>query len=253
MMFSAESSFFPFIIILLLIQLHKSVEANEYEVCRETFVCRNVSLSYPFYDGLIRPAYCGYPGFQLDCSEEYDTPEIFVTTTAEKYRVLQMNSTSQTVSVARNDFWTNYCPDRLFNTTLNYTRYRYPDVVDNFTLYYECPSPDRPATPTSSEIRFYCENINPTLSLGYFMIDDNDAPPTPCRSNIIVPLNRSIEEITNYPSLQRAFRTGYELEYIAENESCDICRASSGECGYDINQTRFACHHGMNSFTSLHL
>ncbi|XP_021862689.2 LEAF RUST 10 DISEASE-RESISTANCEUS RECEPTOR-LIKE PROTEIN KINASE-like 2.5 [Spinacia oleracea] len=242
MMFSAESSFFLFIIILLLIQLCKSVEANEYEDCRGTFVCRNVSLSYPFYDGLIRPAYCGYPGFQLDCSEEYDTPEILVTATAEIYRVLQMDSRSQTVSVARNDFWTNYCPERLFNTTLNYTHYRYPDVVDNFTLYYECTRPDIPATPTSSDIPFYCSNINPTLSLGYFMIDDNDAPPTPCHSNIIVPLNRSVEEITDYTSLQRAFRTGYELEYIAENELCDNCRASSGECGYDINRRRFACY-----------
>ncbi|XP_021763602.1 LEAF RUST 10 DISEASE-RESISTANCE LOCUS RECEPTOR-LIKE PROTEIN KINASE-like 2.5 [Chenopodium quinoa] len=249
MKLSFQSSFFLMIIIFLLILLHVSVEANKYKECKSLIQCGGLSdIGYPFYDEKTRPDYCGYPGFKLDCDNEYGgIPEISVTQSLEKHRLLNINTSSHTISVTPKEFWNTSCPDtdNLFNTTLNYTLYKYTDEVANFTFYYDCPTPFPVMSSPGSATPYDCLNINYSFPVVYFKIGDNYIPQIPCQSNIIVPLfHQSRDILKDSDSVKSAFEKGFELEWIADNGKCDDCQKSGGECGYDFSQRNFTCYHG---------
>ncbi|XP_021763593.1 LEAF RUST 10 DISEASE-RESISTANCE LOCUS RECEPTOR-LIKE PROTEIN KINASE-like 1.4 isoform X3 [Chenopodium quinoa] len=247
MKLSFQSSFFLMIIIFLLILLHVSVEANKYKECKSLIQCGGLSdIGYPFFDEKTRPDYCGYPGFKLDCDNEYGgIPEISVTQSLEKHRLLNINTSSRTISVTPKELWNTSCPENLFNTTLNYTLYKYTDEVANFTFYYDCPTPSPVMSSPGSAIPYDCLNINYSFPVVYFKIGVKYIPQITCQSNIIVPLfHQSRDILKDSDSVKSAFEKGFELEWIADNEKCDDCQKSGGECGYDFSQRNFTCYHG---------
>ncbi|XP_021862646.1 LEAF RUST 10 DISEASE-RESISTANCEUS RECEPTOR-LIKE PROTEIN KINASE-like 1.3 isoform X3 [Spinacia oleracea] len=238
------SSLFHILMIFPLIRLHNFINANEvkYEECKRPIECGNINLTYPFYDDQNRPAYCGYPGFKISCSNKRNMPEISLTTSSpEKYYLLHMTLDSHTVSVAREDYWDGFCPGTFSDTSLNFSLFKYTPADENVTLYYEC-SAEYPA----SRNQFSCTNIN--SGMGYFMTKVLESylgsiPPGLCRSNISVPVYQSsVASIADISSLRAAFQSGFELEWIADNNLCDDCRASGGECGYNSGLSRFTCY-----------
>lgn len=243
MKLSVLSSFF-LIFTIFPLTLRKFIEGNEvrHDECKRPFQCGNVSLSYPFYDDQNRPEYCGYPGFKVYCSDEYNMPEISISTSSsERYYLLNVSLNSHTISVAREDYWDDYCSPNLSYTSLNFNLFNYTLANENVTLFYECS-----AGFLASEIQFSCANIN--NGSNYFMTDVLESylgniPPGLCKNIISVPVYQSVAaNITDILSLQAAFKSGFELEWIANNELCDDCRASGGECGYNISRSRFTCY-----------
>ncbi|XP_021755088.1 LEAF RUST 10 DISEASE-RESISTANCE LOCUS RECEPTOR-LIKE PROTEIN KINASE-like 2.7 [Chenopodium quinoa] len=244
MKLSFPSCCFYILIIFPLIRPLKFIDANgvKYEECKRTIECGNISLGYPFYDDQYRPAYCGHPGFKVSCSDENNMPEISLKTSSpEKYYLLHVSLDSHTISVAREDYWDGVCPPNLSDTSLNYSLFSYTTANENVTLFYEC-SNEYPA----SRNQFSCTNTN--NGMGYFMTEVLESylghiPPGLCRSNVSVPVYRSVAaNITDMSSLHAALQSGFELEWIANDDLCDDCRGSSGECGYNTNLSRFTCY-----------
>lgn len=237
---------FSFILYLLNL-LHSAYADDEYyEACNTSFQCGTVSsLSYPFYDGHIRPDYCGYPGFKLNCSSI--PPDISVTS-SEKYYVLGVKPDQPIVTVARKDYWNGYCPENLHDTVINMTLFSYvADLDENVTFYYDCPNV---TTPVANS--FLCANLSSDVRspFGYFVPEELEStygniPLDRCNRSVTVPITNyesSALRIIDTFSLMAALRYGFELQWIAENRLCDECRGSGGECGYNTTMSRFTCY-----------
>ncbi|XP_021763591.1 LEAF RUST 10 DISEASE-RESISTANCE LOCUS RECEPTOR-LIKE PROTEIN KINASE-like 1.4 isoform X1 [Chenopodium quinoa] len=228
------------------LQHYAYADDERYEDCNKPFKCGTVSnLSYPFYDGHIRPDYCGYPGFQLDCSSS--PPDISVAP-SERYYVIGVKPDQPIVTVARKDYWAGYCPGNLHNTSINCDLFSYVDLDDNVTIYYGCPDVSTPMTNS-----FRCANLSSDARspFGYFVANDSEYSPSgkniprdACNRSITVPVTNyesSALRIVDTISLMAALRYGFELEWKAENDVCNKCRKSGGECGYNTTMSRFTC------------
>ncbi|XP_011014374.1 PREDICTED: probable receptor-like protein kinase At1g67000 [Populus euphratica] len=195
---------------------------ERYLNCMKSFDCGNIKgAGYPF-SGSDRPDYCGYPGFELGCSNQ--DPEI--TIMRSTYKLLGINNQSRTLNVSRSDYTENLCPALLSNTSSNPKLLNYTSDHAEVTLYYGCPSPSAPALSS----QFTC-NINDTVMEGNFMtvnfsalgITDpslisylttcNNSVKFPARQSAIVPILVSL----NASQFLEAINQGFELEWSAND------------------------------------
>ncbi|GAV85556.1 Pkinase domain-containing protein/GUB_WAK_bind domain-containing protein/WAK_assoc domain-containing protein [Cephalotus follicularis] len=238
------------IITIILTHAPISVSADEqYANCSMSFQCGNISdIGYPFY-GANRPSYCGYPGFGLDC--DGDTPDIEIM--SQSYQVLDINSESRTLKVARADYVNDLCPTFLVNTTLNLTIFNYSSDTQNLVIYYGCPTIPNQFETIGLSSQFNC-SINDTDISGYFvtrnitvsaLADIADALAS-CDNNLVVPIfQSSLESLEINPTpenLITALDDGFGLLWNANESFCDSCKESGGQCGHDPSSSEFACY-----------
>ncbi|MFS7973401.1 putative wall-associated receptor kinase, galacturonan-binding domain-containing protein [Helianthus anomalus] len=223
-------------------------KTHPYNICRQSVKCGNIQLEYPFW-GSDRPAYCGHPGFQLTCQS--NVPKLVYKSV--NYRVLDIDSSTQTITIARNDLWTNDCPEYLHNTTYNSTLFN-GDNFDqqNISLYYKCDTniPGGISVPTGH--RFSC-NVNNTQSDSYFYLTNLIRPNIAnffvlCDSYITVPVNQSsaarlATSGASRSDLSSALTAGFNLQWTANNDECEQCIQSDGQCGSNsTSPDLFACY-----------
>ncbi|KAK1577650.1 hypothetical protein Q3G72_023571 [Acer saccharum] len=197
----------------------------------------NPYLSYPFW-GEDRSEYCGYPGFKVDCNS--DVPEINIA--GRIYRVLKIDSPSNKVIVAIQDYWDNNCPKNSGNSPLNFTIFDYSPDTRNITLYYGCP------VSSANEIlpyRFNCSPVEPNSNTAnYFLITSEYFGS--CASKVQFSVSGStIQSIERYPysaNLTAVVRNGFGLQWNANNSLCDSCQQSNGLCGHDSDNSEFICY-----------
>nr|TKS00415.1 putative serine/threonine-protein kinase [Populus alba] len=221
---------------------------ERYMNCMNSFDCGNIKgVGYPF-SGSDRPDYCGYPGFELGCSNQ--DPEI--TIMRSTYKLLGVNIQSRTLNVSRSDYTANLCPTLLSNTSLNPNLLNYTSDHAEVTMFYGCPSPSPPALSIS---QFTC-NINDTVMMGYFITANlsllsGTAPSltsylTTCNNSVKVPaLQSAIVPILDSPTvaqLLEAINQGFELVWSTNDSLCDACESSGGLCGYNRTTTAFTCY-----------
>ncbi|XP_042970197.1 LEAF RUST 10 DISEASE-RESISTANCE LOCUS RECEPTOR-LIKE PROTEIN KINASE-like 1.3 [Carya illinoinensis] len=242
------------IIAIPLIHFPSCLHANDdeqYLNCNERFDCASAKdIGYPFW-GSNRPDYCGYPGFELDCSG--DAPHINITFI--KYRVLQIDKESMTLKVARADYWNTTCPPTIVNTTINFSIFSYPSSLGtlvNLTLYYECSSSSSFTLPPQLDqmaIRLNCPINGSTGAINYYssMIPDLAGA---CKYNVEVPVVVSAAAAINLTeeALIEAIDGGFMLEWNASNSNCDVCQKSGGLCGFNTSTNVFACHCANGTF-----
>ncbi|XP_027076378.2 LEAF RUST 10 DISEASE-RESISTANCEUS RECEPTOR-LIKE PROTEIN KINASE-like 1.4 isoform X3 [Coffea arabica] len=241
-------SFFLMITGFTLLHIPKSFsqDQQQFETCSEPFRCGNIDFSYPFWGG-DRPESCGYPGFNLSC--QGNVPRFTVGPVA--YRILSsVDTSSQTVTVARDDLWDSNCPQSLHNTTLNFNIFSYPNTVDNITLYYNCTQ--LPTNLLQLQYQFNC-TVNSTAPNTNFFQTSSAAFLGVCTDNIRVPINRAAfpslfntTAIFNPADLRTALTTGFPLRYEASNTACNNCSNTGGRCGYDTRSNSFACYPNRN-------
>ncbi|KAJ6738611.1 hypothetical protein OIU74_003552 [Salix koriyanagi] len=212
---------------------------ERYLNCRNLFDCGNImGIGYPF-SGSNRPDYCGYPGFELNCSNQ--DPEI--TIIQSTYRVLGINKQSRTLNVARTDYTENLCPTLLFNTTLNPNLLSYTKDAHNITIYYGCPTQ---ASPTSHLLTQFPCSINTTEMTSYFTATTVFSFLESCANSVIVPVRESAyEQIMKNETVAKllgAIGQGFGLEWKANDTLCDTCNSSGGQCGYNQTTKAFACY-----------
>ncbi|KAL0343369.1 UNVERIFIED_CONTAM: LEAF RUST 10 DISEASE-RESISTANCE LOCUS RECEPTOR-LIKE PROTEIN KINASE-like 2.1, partial [Sesamum angustifolium] len=178
--------------IVLLIQLPSYSCQNDplYQTCSQPFQCGSLGeIGYPFWGGN-RPVSCGYPGFQINCQSNVP----FLNISSTSYRVLQVDNTTQTLRVSREDLW---------------------------GLFVQ-----RAATNVPQPIQLQCEPIKQLEFLpGNGRIRAGNG--FTCNSSIYVP---------------EAIRSGFSIQWSANNNNCNGCARSGGLCGSNEGTAAFACY-----------
>ncbi|CAK7344261.1 unnamed protein product [Dovyalis caffra] len=246
----AMSRFILFIAIIIFVCGSKPVFADDderYLNCSKTFDCGNIKdIPYPFW-GSNRQDYCGYPGLELNCINQ--DPEI--TIMQSTYKVLGIDNQSRTLNVSRTDYTENLCPTLLSNTSLEQNPLEYTSDHGEVTLYYGCPAP----SPQGLSARFTC-TINETDMMGYFITANlselvSIAPGlisylTTCNNSVKVPIRQSAIlpniDITTVEQLLGVLNQGFGLEWNANDDLCEACKLSGGQCGYNQTTKAFTCY-----------
>ncbi|GER35598.1 protein kinase family protein [Striga asiatica] len=231
------------LIILSLSKIPNTISQNDqpYQTCRRTFDCGDVTeINYPFWGG-DRPDYCGHPGFGLTCLDN----TLHINISSAPYRVLEIQNSTQTLRIARDDLRSTLCPQTPRNTTLDFSLFEFfPDYGDqNVTLYYGCgsPLPLEPQIPN----RFNCG----AGAWGYYltrrMTEQLRNVTLTCGVNIVVPVSeraeRDLEDLAE-GSLERAIEDGFWIRWRADYDRCEGCVGSGGSCGRDLGSGSFACY-----------
>nr|GLL39278.1 LEAF RUST 10 DISEASE-RESISTANCE LOCUS RECEPTOR-LIKE PROTEIN KINASE-like 2.4 isoform X2 [Ipomoea trifida] len=230
--------------------------SSEYEACGEPFSCANIeNVGYPFWGG-IRPAYCGHPSFELDCSKEF--PEI--TIQSVKYRVVNISNGAQKATIARDDLTTNICPSNPRNASLDFNLFRYVSSGDNnISLFYGCTIITTPVSLVSN--LFNCSEANSSSTGNGVWLPSTTGLPSnniKCGFEIFVTVSQEAFEALGNASLasEELLRTsvggGFPVEWKANNSLCQECTSSGGRCGSNGNltSTEFVCYYARSSSNS---
>ncbi|XWS75498.1 hypothetical protein CRYUN_Cryun01aG0094200 [Craigia yunnanensis] len=183
-----------------------------YSECRTTIRCGSISnIDYPFW-GMNRANNCGQPGFELKCEDDIAK----ITMSQNTLRILDVNPQQQSLKVAREDYWNDYCPMELINTTINFNHFDYGSSLRNLTLFY----------------------ANTSL-LG-------DPRPGACRGSVIVPVYETAAQTLEVTPLtiNNSLKGGFELQWKVDNDQCRKCRKcrdSDGVSGYNQTTNSFIC------------
>lgn len=214
-------------------------EKEKYLNCNSSLNCLTYpNLSYPFW-GSNRPDYCGHPSFELSCKDEALEIKIESIT----YQVLEINTNTQTFTVARIDYWNNICPQYLKNNSLDSNLFYYSSNTQPLKLLYDCPSlqPNLPG-------QFSC-NINSTNYVNLIVTQNTDSGilnTLRCNHSVDVAISQSeMQTLQSNPSgkkLVKALETGFELQWRIDNSLCYRCQESGGQCGSDPSLGEFTCY-----------
>ncbi|GMI66158.1 Leaf rust 10 disease-resistance locus receptor-like protein kinase-like 3 [Hibiscus trionum] len=236
------------LISLFLIFSPKYVFANTFLSCSIRISCGTIQdIGYPFW-GLDRLESCGYPhpGFQLHCND--NVPEITILNAT--YRVLEINNSSQILTVSRIDYRDNICPSRLINSTFESSPFQYKDG-GNIRLYYGCPTVPETLTLTPNISNPFECRINQRSMMGYYVTMDLRGTAIAnylgsCSDSVIIPAPifevGSLEENRNPEALEAAARLGFDLVWSANDGRCDDCLKDGGECGHNLGSGEFECY-----------
>ncbi|XP_071709971.1 LEAF RUST 10 DISEASE-RESISTANCEUS RECEPTOR-LIKE PROTEIN KINASE-like 1.2 [Rutidosis leptorrhynchoides] len=239
--------------LIIVIRCQETVPYNDCQPLQ----CGTVTIDYPFW-GSTRPNYCGYdlPDFQITCQSNVTE----LTFDSVDYRVLDTDSTTQTITVARNDLWVNNCPRLLYNTTYNSSFYNGDNFnQQNVSIYYNCSTTIPVVQQTVGS--FQC-NVNGTQIDNYFGRTSSTVSGgwleyvVRCENHIDVPVNQTwadqfaVAGTATEEELRSALMAGFKLEWTANNDECNQCVKSGGRCGSNSTSPElFACYCANGNFS----
>lgn len=235
------------LILLVVIGISICECQNEYEDCRQPFECGSLrDVYYPFYGGN-RSSTCGYPGFNLTC----DNGVPLIDTSSTIYRVLDYNNQTRTVRVARNDLWATLCAPIQLNVTVDTALFNFYSAANDqeISLIYGCTAQISP--PPQPPNQFNCSG-NGIRGVGFYLTRDVNATGfffsgfTCAGPQINVRINQTAaaELGANPPkiSLQTSLQSGFSIQWSADDQRCESCIQSGGNCGSDRGPGSFACY-----------
>ncbi|CAI9261875.1 unnamed protein product [Lactuca saligna] len=242
--------FITFTVIIVIVVSFPAISCQEsrpYDVCGDVVKCGDFQLHYPFW-GSDRPAYCGHPGFQLTC--EFNVS--LLSYQSVNYQILDTDTSTQTINMARNDLWYDICPEYLYNTSFNSTLFAVDSSgQENVSLYYGCNT-STPMIPLGANHLFSC-NVNGSQSDGYFLTTNQIVSNMTnfleeCQNSITVPVKQSFggrlgSQFATADELRSALMAGFDLIWIAKGVECNQCMRSNGRCGSNSTSPElFACY-----------
>uniref|UniRef100_A0A2P2LAE4 non-specific serine/threonine protein kinase n=1 Tax=Rhizophora mucronata TaxID=61149 RepID=A0A2P2LAE4_RHIMU len=221
----------------------------DYTECQKPYNCGHlVNLSYPFW-GDNRPWFCGQEGFRLKHCQDQKFP--IITTIEQDFRVIVVNQSSNTMTIARSDLYDGVCPQIRKSITFHQNLFRLVPGYANLSLAYNCTTSPftTPTINNSCSIQdepdrvFYgsdelwmrnvpeigrCDRIEvPTLS---------DMPHL--EETLLLPsFENGLEKVRNL--LREGFNVSYD--YDEDISICKNCKDSGGICGTNSSTFRFAC------------
>ncbi|KAL0450027.1 UNVERIFIED_CONTAM: hypothetical protein Slati_1559100 [Sesamum latifolium] len=205
------------IVLLIQIPSYSCQIDPQYQTCSQPFQCGSLTeIGYPFWGGN-RPVSCGYPGFQINCQSNVP----FLNISSRTYRVLDVDNNSNSQGLKGRP---------------------------NITLYYGCGNGQVPLPTPTFPNQFRCD-VNGVNSISFYTTGEasGQGNGVSCSSNIYVPVNRtaardlsSAAASTNL--LQDALRSGFTIQWSANNDNCNGCARSGGLCGYNEGTAAFACY-----------
>ncbi|CAL5372504.1 unnamed protein product [Camellia sinensis] len=229
--------FISFLKLLLHFQFHLSSSYSDqylYTNCGNTFNCGSITgIGYPFR-GTGDHDYCGYPGLVLDCSNDNITTIQMENLT---YRVLNIDQSTQTMKIAREDLMESTCPHDMVNTTLDSALFEYTSsTYMNLTFLYGCQAPLKPVL-NLFQIPYCNESGNVYLFAG---AQGGDL--IGCEDSVVIRISGWALPV-NLTDQEQAIRGGFEVKWKVDSKECSDCIGSKGRCGYSLftNQTTCYC------------
>ncbi|CAH8385172.1 unnamed protein product [Eruca vesicaria subsp. sativa] len=225
-----------------------SVDAHHiHKHCTPSFSCgHKIDLYYPFWTSDREE--CGHPDFKVNCSDGFAE----LTISSVKLRILEMNSKSRIVRLARMDYIKDLCPHKPENATLNDQVLPFSEDTEFLTFYYRCRLDPNLNITFHGHIRqldcgddidgrsFSVSVSSHTHSQHRHITDELKAS---CRTIVNVPVSRSAlklqERNQSADAITKALEKGFELSF---NEDCSRCRESNGACGYNDTLGGFSCY-----------
>jgi len=202
---------------------------SHYTNCGNAFTCGNTNLDlrYPF-SGENRDSYCGAE--KLTC--EGGVPKISIN--GIKYRILDWKNTTQTVTMARDDYWGGICVSDYKNNTFDNTLFQYDDHV-NVTLFY-CPFDSPPSILSAAEFGINICDAQHVYST---------VVPVPSFTGnckvVVIPIFLTRASLVSENKTSEALRFGFDLKWMGDYGECQKCSDSGGECGVDVGDGEFQC------------
>ncbi|KAI3808464.1 hypothetical protein L1987_24415 [Smallanthus sonchifolius] len=239
MKFQNLSQFPSFLIIITLLVVIVVPQASSslyesYKNCAGSFTCGTISgVQYPFTRHE-DPGYCGYPGFELDCSGR-NSPTIDMNNMT--YHVLSIDHSSQILKIIREDVKESICPHDFINTTINHNLFDYVLNYMNISFLYGCPD-----SLNLHGDAFSCDDTG----IDKVLVLPGEQGPGICNKSVIVPvpvIGIGSTGLVNSSGLDRVLREGFEVRWKLDTMGCSRCDESNGRCfyNYDTNQTACAC------------
>lgn len=227
-----------------------SATDERYQNCSAKFDCGNITnISYPFWRS-DRPDYCGHPKFWLNCTDE----AALITIQNLTYQVLEIDSDTHNLKIAREDYIGDICPDLLINTTLD-SFFNYASDVQNITLCYGCPMLSIPFPGVIGFSNQFTCTLNNTEQRGFYVTREVDLGNfnstiigllNLCENRVIVPATQSaiapVERSPTEGNLVTALEQGFGLQWDVNNAVCETCNLSNGTCGYNTTTSSFVCY-----------
>uniref|UniRef100_M4FBK1 non-specific serine/threonine protein kinase n=1 Tax=Brassica campestris TaxID=3711 RepID=M4FBK1_BRACM len=241
-----NSLFYRIIWILFVIPYCVSSADELHRRCSQSFSCGDqTDLFYPFW--IPSRVECGHPDFQLQCSERFAEVSI----SSVKFRILEANSTSRVIRLARSDYIGGFCPQHSINAQFNENVLPFVPGTDNLTIYYGC-SPNFPRSfpllvgeldcGGDDEKSYYVTTnlSSPLLSeIGGFLNDFSGQ----CKRHVSIPATGpaliTLQKNTTQDNLKKTLQEGFN---VGLNHECLMCIASDGACGYNRMSNESICH-----------
>ncbi|KAF3967680.1 hypothetical protein CMV_008342 [Castanea mollissima] len=172
------------------------------------------------------------------------------------FRVLEINSSSRILRVARADYFDTICPAAFVNTTIDNNLFSYSTSDDTkLTLYYNCHTPVA-ALPNLDFYQFNCSINSSTNFINYFtqsfqtFLTISNLTGA-CNYWVNVPvLQSAVPTTATYDAVIAAIDSGFMLRWDASDSQCDTCLEAGGLCGSDPTTSAFACHCTYGTFAS---
>ncbi|RYR60017.1 hypothetical protein HN51_068205 [Arachis hypogaea] len=239
--------FFFFIFIFSLLHPTTPLPSNaSFSLCSNTtFNCGNITnVSYPF-TGADRPFFCGPPEFHLTCND--GVPELNILLV--RYRVLQLDSVAQSLTIARADLWNNTCTNVHLNSTIDdgTSSFTYGSGNKNLTLFYGCGPSMLNITPVNL---FHCDSGYGNKSDSYSLIGPLPMDPilsiVHCELGVEVPIleDQANRLIGNRSLLREVLMKGFNVSYSNnhyESECLKCVIGDGGQCGFDFDSNKVIC------------
>ena len=202
------------------------------------FSCGEITnVGYPFW-GAARPEACGNPQLKLTCEKNDTTIEILDVW----YRVLEMNTRTKTLTIAREDYVNGICSPNFVNSSILESKVLdNTTLLQNLTLVYGCREDELPGKDYQ---RFTC----PKYGLGYLVFADEGLNPCTDSVRLLIPSD-SITDVNNLSQVELTIKAGYDVKWN-DSEACSACTRSNGVCGFNRTSNGPTCYCPNQSYGS---
>ncbi|KAL1226079.1 LEAF RUST 10 DISEASE-RESISTANCE LOCUS RECEPTOR-LIKE PROTEIN KINASE-like 1.3 [Cardamine amara subsp. amara] len=190
--------------------------------CDHLFKCGNLTAGFPFW-GKSRPEACGHPSLALHCYKKRTSLII----SGQMYRVLQLDNSSNTLRLARQDFLSeSFCSATFTGTTLTPELFELLPDYKTLFVYYLC----NPLFHSPSN--FTCTKLgNASVHR-----DNNYHEHCAASFNITVPTSYDPEEgALDLPHLGSVLRNGFKVKLNIDERPCQECQSTGGLCAYNVS------------------
>nr|POE68291.1 leaf rust 10 disease-resistance locus receptor-like protein kinase-like 1.3 [Quercus suber] len=205
-------------------------DSDWYSTCSNNmFSCGEITnVGYPFW-GAARPEACGISQLELTCEKNDTTIEILFVS----YRVLEMNTRTKTLTIAREDYVNGICSPIFANSSILESKVLdNTTLLQNLTLVYGCREDQLPGKDYQ---RFTC----PKYGLGYLVLADEC---NQCTGSVrlLIPSD-SITDVKNLSLVEQTIKAGYDVKWN-DSEACSACTRSNGVCGFNRTSNGPTCY-----------
>ncbi|CDY61885.1 BnaCnng38660D [Brassica napus] len=216
-----------------------SASVELHRLCSAPFSCGNQEgLFYPFW--ISGREACGHPDFKLNCSGGFAE----FTISSAKFIILEANSTSRVVRLARSDYTGDLCPPYPLNSPL-FNEYVLPFATgtEMMTIYYGCPEASQTDSTYLGDLD--CEDDDDDDEKSYYVSRNRSslALGEICKRHVSIPADgtslNTLQSVPTLGSLKKVIADGFKL---GANRECWGCEYSKGACGYNQSSNGFVCY-----------